>query len=81
MLARGRFNRIEECNILLSKIATKRPHIPAFYEWINPITNQPSGGGGAFPFRTGISSIRLALFDIMYFNGNDIKYSKYTRLK
>ncbi|MGC2573313.1 MAG: hypothetical protein WA364_17500, partial [Candidatus Nitrosopolaris sp.] len=24
MLARGRFNRIEECNILLSKIATKR---------------------------------------------------------
>jgi Glycosyl-hydrolase family 116, catalytic region len=65
MLARGRFNRIEECNILLSKIATKRPHIPAFYEWINPITHQPSG---AFPFRTGISSIRLALFDIMYTN-------------
>jgi hypothetical protein len=65
MLARGRFNRIEECNIMLSKIATKRPHIPAFYEWINPITNQPSG---AFPFRTGISSIRLALFDILYTN-------------
>jgi len=65
MLARGRFNRIEECNILLSKIATKRPHMPAFYEWINPITNQPSG---AFPFRTGISSIRLALFDILYTN-------------
>jgi glycogen debranching enzyme len=62
MLARGRFNRIEECNFLLSKIATKRPHIPAFYEWINPITHQPSG---AFPFRTGISSIRLALFDII----------------
>jgi glycogen debranching enzyme len=65
MLARGRFNRIEECNILLSKIAKKRPHIPAFYEWINPITHQPSG---AFPFRTGISSIRLALFDIIYTN-------------
>jgi hypothetical protein len=62
MLARGRFNRIEECNILLSKIATKRPHIPAFYEWINPITHQPNG---AFPFRTGISAIRLALFDII----------------
>ena len=62
MLARGRFNRIEECNILLSKIATKRPHIPAFYEWINPITHQPSG---AFPFRTGISATRLALFDII----------------
>jgi hypothetical protein len=67
MLARGRFNRIEECNILLSKIATKRPHMPAFYEWINPITNQPSG---AFPFRTGISSIRLALFDILYTNNH-----------
>jgi hypothetical protein len=67
MLARGRFNRIEECNILLSKIATKRPHIPAFYEWINPITHQPSG---AFPFRTGISSIRLALFDILYTNNH-----------
>jgi glycogen debranching enzyme len=63
MLARGRFNQIEECNILLSKIATKRPHILAFYEWMNPITHQPSG---AFPFRTGISSIRLALFDIIY---------------
>jgi hypothetical protein len=62
MLARGRFNRIEECNILLSKIAAKKPHIPAFYEWINPITHQPNG---AFPFRTGISSIRLALFDII----------------
>ena len=65
MLARGRFNRIEECNILLSKIATKRPHIPAFYEWINPITDQPNG---AFPFRTGISAIRLALFDIIHTN-------------
>ena len=66
MLARSRFNRIEECNILLSKIASERhPHIHAFYEWINPITDQPKG---AFPFRTGISSIRLALFDIIYRN-------------
>jgi hypothetical protein len=39
--------------------------IHALYEWINPITDQPSG---AFPFRTGISSIRLALFDIIYRN-------------
>ena len=63
MLARGRFDRIEECNILLSKIASEgHPHIHALYEWINPITDQPNG---AFPFRTGISSIRLALFDII----------------
>lgn len=66
MLARSRFNRIEECNILLSKITSEgHPHIHAFYEWINPITDQPNG---AFPFRTGISSIRLALFDIIYRN-------------
>jgi glycogen debranching enzyme len=66
MLARSRFNQIEECNILLSKIASEgHPHIHALYEWINPITDQPSG---AFPFRTGISSIRLALFDIIYRN-------------
>jgi hypothetical protein len=66
MLARSRFNQIEECNILLSKIVSEgHPHIHALYEWVNPITDQPSG---AFPFRTGISSIRLALFDITYRN-------------
>jgi len=66
MLARSRFDRFEECNILLSKIApATHKHKHAFYEWINPITDQPNG---AFPFRTGISSIRLALFDIIYRN-------------
>jgi len=29
--------------------------------WINPITDE---GGGAFPFRTGISTVRIALADI-----------------
>lgn len=76
MLARGRFNQVEECNILLSKIATKESNIPAFYEWINPITDQPNG---AFPFRTGISSIRLALSDIIYTNNcihnNNMQYN------
>jgi hypothetical protein len=33
----------------------------AFYEWINPITEKPSG---AFPFRTGICAIRNAIADI-----------------
>jgi len=66
ILARSRFNQFEECNILLSKIAPDaHQHKHAFYEWINPITDQPNG---AFPFRTGISSIRLALFDIIYRN-------------
>jgi glycogen debranching enzyme len=66
ILARSRFNQFEECNILLSKIAPDtHQHKHAFYEWINPITDQHNG---AFQFRTGISSIRLALFDIIYRN-------------
>jgi glycogen debranching enzyme len=63
MLARSRFGRVEECNILFSKIASKgHPHIHAFYEWINPITDHPDG---SFPFRTGISGIRIAIADIL----------------
>jgi len=63
MLARSRFDRIEECEFLLSKIALEgHPHLHAFYEWIDPITDQPEG---AYPFRTGISAIRLAIFEII----------------
>jgi glycogen debranching enzyme len=63
MLARSRFNRAEECIILFSKLASEgHPHIHAFYEWINPITDQPNG---SFPFRTGISGIRTAIADIL----------------
>jgi hypothetical protein len=63
MLARSRFNRVEECDILLSKLASEgHPHLHAFYEWINPITDE---GSGAYPFRTGITAIRIALADIL----------------
>jgi hypothetical protein len=63
MLARSRFDRAEECNILFSKLASEgHPHIHSFYEWINPITDQPHG---SFPFRTGISGIRIAIADIL----------------
>jgi glycogen debranching enzyme len=63
MLARSRFDRIDECNILFSKLASEgHPHIHAFYEWINPITDQPDG---SFPFRTGISGLRIAIVDIL----------------
>jgi glycogen debranching enzyme len=63
MLARSRFNRIEECDILLSKLASEEhPHIHTFYEWINPISDQ---GNGAYPFRTGISTVRIAIIDIL----------------
>jgi hypothetical protein len=34
----------------------------AFYEWINPITDE---GNGAFPFRTGISAVRISVVDIL----------------
>ena len=63
MLARSRFNQIEECNILLSKLASEdHPHTHTFYEWINPITDE---GGGTYPFRTGITTVRIALADII----------------
>jgi glycogen debranching enzyme len=53
MLARSRFNKAEGCNILLSKSASNdgHPHLHAFYEWINPVTDQ---GSGAYHFRTVI---------------------------
>ena len=63
MLARSRFNQIEECYILLSKLASEDdPHMHTFYEWINPVTDE---GGGAYPFRTGISAVRIAIADII----------------
>ena len=64
MLARSRFNQVEECNILLSKLSSKDKKtvgIHTFYEWLNPITDE---GGGAYPFRTGISTVRLAIADM-----------------
>jgi hypothetical protein len=65
MLARSRFNQVEECNILLSKLTSKDKKsvgIHTFYEWINPITDE---GGGAYPFRTGIVTVRLAIADLV----------------
>jgi len=63
MLARSRFNQIEECYILLSRVASEDDvHTHTFYEWINPVTDE---GGGAYPFRTGISTVRIAIADII----------------
>jgi glycogen debranching enzyme len=64
MLARSRFNKFGECNILLSKLASDDgcPELHSFYEWINPVTGE---GAGAYPFRTGITAIRIALADIL----------------
>ena len=68
LLTRFRFGQTDECNILLSKLfnhngrKNKSNHDNIFYEWLNPITKT---GGGAYPFRTGISAYRLTSFEIM----------------
>jgi hypothetical protein len=63
ILARSRFGQLNECNILFSNLASSdEPHIHTFYEWVNPKTDR---GEGAYPFRTGISAVRIAIFDIL----------------
>ena len=63
MLARSRFGQLKECDILLSTLASEgHPHIHSFYEWLNP-TNDAMGG--VYPFRTGISAVRIAIADIL----------------
>jgi hypothetical protein len=67
MLARSRFDRVEECNLLLATLTSEdHLHMHTFYEWLDPITGK---GKGAFPFRTGISAVRVAIVDIF----NNIK--------
>ena len=67
LLTRFRFGQISECTILLSNLLYSNPnnnanHDRIFYEWLNPRTLK---GGGAYPFRTGISAFRLASFEIL----------------
>jgi len=67
LLTRFRFGQISECTILLSNLLYSNPnnnanHDRIFYEWLDPRTLK---GGGAYPFRTGISAFRLASFEIL----------------
>jgi len=68
LLTRFRFGQTDECNILLSNLFhhdgknRKSDHDNIFYEWLNPTTKT---GGGAYPFRTGISAYRLTSFEIV----------------
>lgn len=68
LLTRFRFGQTHECNILLSNLFNhnsrndKSKHDNIFYEWLNPLTLT---GGGAYPFRTGISAYRLTSFEIV----------------
>lgn len=63
MLARrSRFDREEESNLLLSALTSESDlNMITFYEWVDPITGE---GSGAFPFRTEISAVRVAIIDI-----------------
>jgi len=68
LLTRFRFGQTDECNLLLSNFFNrngknkKSDHDHIFYEWLNPTTKT---GGGAYPFRTGISAYRLTSFEMM----------------
>jgi glycogen debranching enzyme len=67
LLTRFRFGQVSECTILLSNLLYSHPnnnanHDRIFYEWLDPRTLK---GGGAYPFRTGISAFRLASFEIL----------------
>ena len=52
--------------ILLSELISEDNGY-SLYEWINP---SAESGNGAFPFRTGISCMRLALRKIVMMNEN-----------
>jgi hypothetical protein len=63
MLARSRLKQFGDCNTLLSFLTLgKQAKTLAFYEWVNPLNGK---GSGAHPFRTGISTIRVSLIDIL----------------
>jgi hypothetical protein len=63
ILARSRFEKVEDCEYLFSKLASEgHPQPHTFYEWINPMNDQ---GNGAYPFRTGISAVRMTIADIL----------------
>jgi hypothetical protein len=63
MLARSRFDQVHECELLLSLLSSGgQPYVHSFFEWLNPITRK---GDGAYPFRTGLSGVRIALRHII----------------
>ena len=70
MLARSGFDRIDECDTLLSVLTSKdnQENAYAFYEWINPITFKREG---AFPFRTDTA------LDIMLLSRMSVRISSF----
>jgi hypothetical protein len=62
LMTRLRFRRFDECDYLISTLFLDEfSNENLLYEWVNPITNK---GNGAYPFRTGISSLRLVIYDV-----------------
>ena len=68
MLARSRFGVFEQRDLILLSELISEDNGYSLYEWINPSTES---GNGAFPFRTGISCMRLALRKIVMMNENE----------
>ena len=63
MLARSRFDQFKECEMLFSKLSSEdHPHRHIFYEWVNPTNDRAQG---AYPFRTGVSVVRIAAREIV----------------
>ena len=67
MVARNRFNMIDDFTFLLSKFVSDDNMVYSnmLHEWVNPLTFQ---GNGAYPFRTGISAIRIAVSEFLIKN-------------
>ena len=76
MVARKRFDKTDDFNYLMSLFVSKngKIHWNMLYEWVNPLNFH---GYGAYPFRTGISSIRMAAIEYQI----SCHPQKYQRLK
>ena len=63
MISRNRYGKISDFHCLFSKfISSNKIQSNVLHEWVDPMTFE---GKGAYPFRTGISSIRIAVLDYM----------------
>lgn len=67
MIARNRFNMMDDFTYLLSKFVSEDNviHSNMLHEWVHPLTFK---GNGAYPFRTGISAIRIAVTEFLIKN-------------
>ena len=75
MLARTRFGKIDDCNFLLSNIlSNSNVHSNMLHEWVHPLTLQ---GRGAYPFRTGISSMRITAMEFFSHIASNILSSSF----